>query len=394
MLEQVAQQAPTIPSSSIATIGMKTVRLSYIDNIRIVLTALVIAHHLSITYGGAGSWYYQAGQKDLITTIVLTLFTATNQAFFMGFFFLIAAFFTPGTYDRKGGGGFLRDRFIRLGIPLLVYEIVNNPLVIFFAGNVHEPYFIFWGNYLTHLQSIGDGPVWFLLALLIFTCFYALWRQFVPKPATSIAPRIAPPTDRMLLIAIGGLAITSFVVRIWQPIDSNFFLLNFQPPFFAQYIVLFIVGVIAARNDWFSRIPASQGMRWLRVALCAIPIFPVVAILGGAIDHAELFKGGLHWQSFFYATWEATVCVGMCMGLLVLFRDRLNRQSMLVKAMAGDAYTAYIIHPAIIVPLAVALQGVIIYPLLKFVLLAPIAIVLTFGLSHLIRMIPGTQRIL
>jgi len=32
--------------------------------------------------------------------------------------------------------------------------------------------------------------------------------------------------------------------------------------------------------------------------------------------------------------------------------------------------------------------------LLKFVLLAPIAIVLTFGLSHLIRMIPGTQRIL
>ena len=32
----------------------------------------------------------------------LTLLTAVNQAFFMGFFFLVSGYFTPGSYDRKG----------------------------------------------------------------------------------------------------------------------------------------------------------------------------------------------------------------------------------------------------------------------------------------------------
>ena len=40
------------------------------------------------------------------------------QAFALGFFFMISGYFTPVSFDRKGGWGFLRDRFIRLGIPL------------------------------------------------------------------------------------------------------------------------------------------------------------------------------------------------------------------------------------------------------------------------------------
>jgi len=46
----------------------------------------------------------------------------------MGLLFLIAAFFTPGSYNRKGPGLFLRDRFPRLGIPLLICEFIIHPL--------------------------------------------------------------------------------------------------------------------------------------------------------------------------------------------------------------------------------------------------------------------------
>lgn len=65
----------------------KKPRLLYIDNLRILLTVLVILQHLGITYGGPGDWFYnEPGQLSDISTILMTLFLAINQSFFMGFF--------------------------------------------------------------------------------------------------------------------------------------------------------------------------------------------------------------------------------------------------------------------------------------------------------------------
>ena len=47
----------------------------------------------------------------------------------MGLLFLIAGYFTPRAYDRKGAGPFLIDRLKRLGIPLLFYEVVILPMI-------------------------------------------------------------------------------------------------------------------------------------------------------------------------------------------------------------------------------------------------------------------------
>ena len=46
----------------------------------------------------------------------------------MGLFLLISAYFVPGSYDRKGAGRFLKDRLVRLGIPLALYSWVVNPV--------------------------------------------------------------------------------------------------------------------------------------------------------------------------------------------------------------------------------------------------------------------------
>jgi hypothetical protein len=116
----ILQQAPAAKSS----------RMFFIDNLRVFLIILVVMFHLAITYGAAGSWYYQDPTKDTLTSVVLTILTATDQAFFMGLLFLISGYFTPGSYDRKGAGPFVRDRILRLGIPLLIYDIVIDPFVV------------------------------------------------------------------------------------------------------------------------------------------------------------------------------------------------------------------------------------------------------------------------
>jgi glucans biosynthesis protein C len=65
-------------------------RTSFIDNLRVAMTALVVFHHAAITYGAVGGWYHHEAPEG--SNLVLTLFGVINLTFFMGFFFLIAGY--------------------------------------------------------------------------------------------------------------------------------------------------------------------------------------------------------------------------------------------------------------------------------------------------------------
>jgi peptidoglycan/LPS O-acetylase OafA/YrhL len=58
--------------------------------------------------------------------------------------------------------------------------------------------------------------------------------------------------------------------------------------------------------------------------------------------------------------------VGVCIGLLVLFRTRWNHQGRLAKELAADVYTVYLIHAPVLVGFAYDLHVVALYPLLKW----------------------------
>lgn len=391
---QVAGTARTVAASHGAA-EQAQARLIFIDNLRVLLTILVIMQHLAVSYGGAGSWYYQEHTDDLLTAIVLTLFTATNQAFFMGCFFFIAAYFTPAAYDRKGACAFLRDRLLRLGIPLLVYDLVLNPVVEYLAAGLPGGYGRFWGAYVGNLTGIGHGPLWFVETLLIFTGLYTLWRLTIAArvPLHPLTPS-RPPATATIILYILALATASFVVRQWVPIDWVFEPLNLQFPFFAQYISLFIIGLVAARRNWFLTISDAAGRRWLGLGVMGVPLFLVLELLGDAQAHFDWFKGGARWQAFAGALWEASVCVGMIIGLIVLFRRRCREQGPLARALSASAYTAYLIHPLIIVGVAYAGRIITIHPLLKFGLAVLVAVPLCFGISDAIRRLPVVRRIL
>ena len=64
-------------------------RSDFLDRIRVILTVLVILHHVAITYGAEGGWYLRYKAGDLLSGASLTLFCAVNQSFFMEFSFFI-----------------------------------------------------------------------------------------------------------------------------------------------------------------------------------------------------------------------------------------------------------------------------------------------------------------
>ncbi|MBN1991985.1 MAG: acyltransferase family protein [Anaerolineae bacterium] len=377
-------------------------RLYFIDNLRILLITLVVLLHLSITYGHGGGWYYYEGQPDDLTTILLTMFNAVNQAFFMGFFFMISAYFTPGSYDRKGARLFLKDRLLRLGIPLLFYMIIIEPLLVYvlmvnvdgFEGSVWRGLARYFETHYLENIRLGVGPLWFVETLLIFAAIYVLWQRLA-KPGIPVPSQRDEKVPGNMAIAMFALAlgVVSFIVRIWLPIGWNFDLLNLQFPYFPQYIALFALGLMAYRRNWFMSISEATGKLWRNITIALIVLFPAMIIFGGADDPTP-FMGSVHWQALALALWEQLLCMAMIITLLVWFRQRFNHQSNLTKTMSDSVYTVYIIHAPVAVMVALALQDLSLYPLIKFPLVALIVVPLCFWLATFIRKLPLARNIL
>src|SRR6516165_10857855 len=111
-------------------------RLTYIDNLRVALTALVVVHHAGQAYGLGGFWYYEAPER----TPYLGAFFTVNASFFMGLYFVVSAYFTPASFDRKGPAAFLKDRLLRLGVPLAFFFLAVIPALMYFYYLNFRPY--------------------------------------------------------------------------------------------------------------------------------------------------------------------------------------------------------------------------------------------------------------
>ncbi len=109
-------------------------RLFYLDNIKILLIIIVIFVHAGQPYGPGGLWPIRLSVPlPFESLFVVGAFSAYSASFFMGLFFFISAYFIPGSFDRKGGNRFLKDRFIRLGIPLVIVMVSILPLIDYLA---------------------------------------------------------------------------------------------------------------------------------------------------------------------------------------------------------------------------------------------------------------------
>jgi len=172
--------------------------------------------HLSVTYGGEGSWYYKEARADETSAIVLTVHDAVTQSFFMGFLFMISGYFTPGSYDRNGPRRFIKDRLLRLGIPILCYDFVIGPLMVrplihFSTRQYSGSYFDFLIGYYTSFH-IGAGPLWFVESLLIFAGFYILWRRLSKAPVRTVQTESRLPGKA----TIAAFALVLGAESLWQ----------------------------------------------------------------------------------------------------------------------------------------------------------------------------------
>lgn len=372
-------------------------RLWFVDNLRVFLVMLVIAHHAGQPYGPTGGMWLIF---NLERANILGAFFATNAAFFMGLFFLISGYFLPSAYERKGAKVFLKERFWQLGIPVLFFILLVFPPISYFAQASELSFGQFFFEVYLGQGKIQIEHLWFLIHLLFYALCYVLWRR-ITKQMMAFDPdqrKMLAPQHRLILTYLAVLATVTFFIRIQYPIDTWKWLLWLIPAEIAhlpQYLSLFVIGIIAYHHDWFRRMPTQRGWVWLGIGFVATLLRYGYTLAGNQLFPTRLITGGgWDWRSLVWSTWEATICVGLCIGLLVFFRERVNKQGKWGRILSASAYTVYLIHPLVIIPIQFLVAPVLIPPLLKFLLVVLIGIPLCFLIGHYIRKLPFVRLVL
>lgn len=368
--------------------GARTRRF-YIDNLRTFVIACVVMHHLAVTFSGVGSWYYTDTRgQNALSTVWFTFYLTFQQAYFMGLMFLIAGYFVAGSYDRRGFGPYVVERFRRLGIPTLIYMVVIDPFI-----NLVELRNRFTGFNLVNFLS-ATGPMWFAAALLIFCLIYAGARLIRPHVhLESVATHLRPSFRNLVLLTL-GIAVLAFLIRIVQPIGTS--ILNMQLCFFASYVVLFCVGIVAYRGDLLGKISYRAG-KWTLIGAVGVGFVVWLFVFAtlSKTGHVLAVEGGGTWESAVYAVWESSVAVAMAVGLIVVFREKLNRQGPLAKAMSDSSFTVYMFHPPFLVAVALLFTPLSLAPIAKWAITCVICVPLCFAAAHFVfRRIPLLKSVL
>ena len=384
----------------------KTLRLFFIDHLRAVLAILVVLHHVAMVYGASlqGYYYVEPPFTSPLAFLVLLVFALVNQSWFMGAFFLLAGYFTPGSYDRKGVGSFLKNRLLRLGIPLVLFYFVLSP--ISFIGYYLMPVELtgitspltWQGFWQAYPNFIGLGPLWFVALLLIFNFGYAAWRMLTRNRTSASKQASSVPSYLGIGVFILALAGVSYLMRIIIPLGKS--VLQFPTlAYLPQYLSFFVIGTVASRKNWFRTLPSSVGIVGFVTAVVAgVLLFPLAFSghlfsleLTPALDNA---MGNGQWQSAVYALWDSTFAVGLCLGLITLFRRSFNGESKFGRFLSQHSYAVYLIHIPIIVFLAYALRGIVLGSLVKFGWASIIIVPICFAVAYIVRKIPFASRVL
>lgn len=367
-------------------------RLPFLDGLRVAAFALLIPYHVGMYYV---TWDWHV--KSPAASSALEPFMQLSSPWRLGLLFLIAGAAAQGLFAKRGALGTLKDRSLRLLLPLIFGMAVIVTPQAYFEVLTKAPqllpgdggYLDFWQAYLKggkycRGQDCMDVPTWNHLWFLPYLWLYAVLGAVLAAPAVRfmrIRGELRLPTWAWLLLPAVPLALLRVFVKPLFPIEHDLVhdLYNHL-----QYGLLFAIG-------WASRTPLAGGLwaaalqlRWVALGVSLV----AWAVLLGYANHysdseppvavmtaARTLRGSLTW-------WAIVAACGWA-------QRAFTRESPLLRQASAAVFCLYILHQSVIVVLSQWLK-----PLgIPWGLEAPLLIMLTFAVSGLaylgLRRVPG-----
>ena len=337
-------------------------RLYYLDNLKVCLTVLVIMHHAGQAYGNGGDWAYTPSNPAEFMPWIWHFFS-TNAAFFMGLYFFISGYFVPRSFDKQGSKQFVHKKLLRLGVPLL------------FMGGII--------SILTGKPEIGH--MWFVESLLVFCLIFALIRHWVSPINKTCSSK---PTIIGLLIVALLMGVGSYFIRQVSPQDHwiwpfGIIPLPMEPAHYLQYVMMFVLGILAYRFTWLDKMSNGTGF--------------ITLLIGIALAIGNYLRDDGAWNAFvwqWFGIYESLMCIFISFGLIWLFREFISGTSRFWQWCAAQSYGAYVFHLILMIILQNAVDSLWMGAFGKFLFIGVVTTILSFLLTWMVRMIPGFKKVL
>jgi glucans biosynthesis protein C len=373
----------------------------WIDYLRSFIILTVVIHHATLAYTTFASFNSEAyifstnPIVDVQRWIGFDILVYFNDIFFMSLMFLISGFFVVSNLRKKGPRLFINGRFRRLFIPF----ITGVTLIALLA---YYPSYIYSHEDRNILKFIVDfvirefwppGPAWFLWVLYIFNVIIVWVYPRINTSLEKLGVSILGLANRPVLLIIYWFLITwiqyvpmrlLFGPDAWTGLGPFDFQISRVFLYFGYFILGTIVGTIPLEKGVLS--DKSSFMRQWPLFLF-LALFTFILLLAAEAPLKKLvqdskisdFSSKLIYCSIFVAS-----CIFSCAAYLTTAKAIFIRKSQFWDMLTSNSFTIYLIHYIFIIWGQYILLSINTSALIKFIIVAPVALVLSILISHFI----------
>lgn len=347
----------------------------FLDNLRAVSVLAVVLLHTSICYMvAAPQWWYVV---DPDVSLVFTVIVLVVDVPIMSAMFLVAGYFAIPSLRRRGVGGFVREKLIRLAAPWVFGVVVLAPALTYLSyvsRGIRMPYLQFlttefWG------PMYQQAVYWFLGVLLALFLLLAVALKVRPGLVQRPAVGHAAPWQALLavfVVAVAAAAAVSpfFGLDDWHSVGWLFMV---QPARVVLYPAFFVLGIHAERQGWF----VGDGWRpsarlWIPLAVATGTAYLAFRVTGYSAAIPARVIGGVLFVAF---------CVSGVLAAVAGFSRWGDRSTPTWRVLADNAFGVYYVHPLVLYPGALVLLGVAVPGPLKFVVVLVATVALSLAIS-------------
>jgi peptidoglycan/LPS O-acetylase OafA/YrhL len=285
----------TVPETEINHSHRKTVRLHYLDWLRVILILGVFLYHAVSPFREGLDWHITNPERSATVTSILIFI----WPWALPLFFLVAGAASKFALRRRSNRQYIRERVARLLVPLIVGSILLSPLQAYLealndgsyqgpflgflpemladktSGNLFSPLiFTEWGF---HLWFLGFLFAYSILALPIFNWF----KRDAGQSFIAWLARLVDKRGGILLFII-PLALVRVLVQPFYPEEHGW--LDFIYSF-----LFFVLGYILYSDERF--LSAIRRDRWLLVGGGVLNLVAFGALFAIAGDAALEWVG-------------------------------------------------------------------------------------------------------
>lgn len=370
------------PPAPNTTIG----RYHYMDNLRAYALILGVFFHASMAYMPMLENTYVLSDPDKSEFLQsLALF---SHLFRMPLFMLVAGFFAHYLFVKRQAGGFLKNRSIRVLLPLLVFFpilIAAVIAIIYLATSSvtnKAPMLVFLMENFAPGSNAEPPPMssmhlWFLFNLMVFYATAMIWIRFSPLNLSQWLCRLhSAQLLFVLLVVVPAIVALGYFTQPIPPLTPPD---KFYPQWwsFANYGVFFLLGwVLFAQQSLFDKI---QQHSMLFIATSIMLYSLVYYFYPDSVSIESIFKPDSQavptLQHLLMAGLQALITTFMTYALLQLGKQYLSLENKLMRYFSDASYWIYLSHVPIVMLAQMYLVDSDLNVWLKFLITALSAII-------------------